>query len=392
MTGPGAYVVLALLWGVAAYRTRVLLRPGRRPETWAIWGAVVALAAAATFFQPDNYHLLDTWLGVPNFAELAGHAMILVSAWQAQAILAFLIYPPPTARRKVVLRGALVLVTVALMAVFFTLAPVDLDVPQRFTSVYATAPWIVPYWTVFLIAVDVILIDMVRLVWRYARRTNREHLRFGLQLVAVGGIFGVLYWVQWLIYLVLRHAEIQPPAALHAVGTVCELSGIVFTVVGSGYPAIGRRLRIRTPGGWWADFQRYRQLYPLWHALTSATPEIVLSQPPRPVIDVRFWLNRRVIEIEDGLLQLGRRQAGADPLSIGAPPAADPVAWARAIRVALDDRTAVLPTGLPAERSSPAPEADDDHAARLAWQLRVGRAFARLPPATAAHPVGPLPG
>lgn len=374
MTGPVAVFALSLLWAVVAYRTWTLRRPGRRPESWAIWAAVAALAGAATLFQPTDYHVIDTALGVPNFAEIAGHALILVSAWQAVAILTFLIYPRPAARRRVLAWGLLVAVTVALMATFFALAPVDRDVPQEFTKVYADAAWIVPYWVVFLFSVDVMLIDMVRLVLRYAKRTSREHLRFGLQLVAIGGTLGVLYWCQWVTYLVLRHNGVQPPAALHSFGTVCEMGGLILVVIGSTYPAIGPRTRLRTPTGWWGDVRRYRRLYPLWHALTSATPEIVLARPPRWVVDARFWLNRRVIEIEDGLLQLDRqRRTGA-----ASDEAAErnPVDEARAIREALRTR----PRGAARVSSPPEPATvDGDYAARLAWQLDVARAFARLP-------------
>jgi hypothetical protein len=382
VTGPVAVFALVLLWAVAIYRTQVLVRGNRRPESWAMWAAVVALAAAATLFQPTVYAFVDRALAIPNLAELAGHAFILITAWQAQAILVFLVYSRPVAWRIVLGWGALLALTVAAMATFFTLAPVDRDVPQKFTAVYADAPWIVPYWAAFLFTVNVIVFDLIRLVLRYARRTNREHLRFGLQLVAVGAAFGSGYWAQWIAYLALRRTGETPPAWLHAFGTVCYMSGIIFSVIGSVYPAIGPRIGMRTPGGWWDDVQRYRQLYPLWRALTDAAPEIVLNRPPGVVIDVRFWLRRRVIEIEDGLLQLDREQA-PDAAPGDQPGDPDPVAEAGAIRTALQSRTASAATVV---RPRPSADVGTDYAARLAWQLDIARAFSRLP-----QPAGPAP-
>ncbi len=376
MSGPGGIVALVLLWSAAIYRARSLVRGSRRPENWSMWVAVTALATAATLFQPNVYGAVDRRLGVSNLAEVAGHACILVAAWQAQAILAFLVHARTDARRRVVGRAVLVALTVAAMAVFFTLAPVDRDVPQAFTSTYAEAPWIVPYWATFLFTVNVLVFGMLRLVVHYARRTNREYLRFGLQLVAVGGVFGVGYWCQWIAYRALRRNAVPPPVWLHPLGTVCAMVAILFTVVGSVYPAVGSRVRLRTPGGWWNDLRHYRQLRPLWQALTAAVPEIVLNQPPPVVIDVSFWLNRRVIEIEDGLLHLDRLGHHSATGTGESAAASEPVAKARRIRDVLANLKPSLATGIPVEsRADPGA----DRAARLAWQLELARAFAHLP-------------
>jgi hypothetical protein len=381
MTGPVAIFALVLLWSVAIYRTRSLIGTFRKPEAWAVWAAVVALAAAATVFHPTVYRIFDREVGVANLAELVGHGLILTSAWQATTILTFLIYPRDAAFRKVVTRGLLVVATVAVMGTFFGLAPVDREVPQQFTTTYADAPYIIPYWVTFLITVNVILIDMVRLVLRYAKRSNREHLRFGLQLVAVGGVFGVGYWCHWIAYLLLRQAGVPKQPALHAFGTVCEMAAIIFTVTGSTVPALGPRIGLRTPTAWWNDYRHYRQLYPLWHAVTTVTPEIILNRPPPVVIDLRFWLNRRVIEIEDGLRQFAPRRE-ADGQSDGSDRDGgrhhdqNPVAEAQAIVEALQTSTDRTPRRTRA--AIPNSPVDSDYAGRLAWQLQISGAFARL--------------
>src|SRR6266508_725242 len=306
MSGPLGIAALTLLWAAAIYRTWRLPKGARSPQRVALWLAIVALAMAATAFYPTVYRALDRAAGVPNLAEFVGHSLILIAARQAHAILIFLIYPRSAARWRTWVRGALVAVSVTVMAVFFGLAPVGQEAPQTFTAVYAGAPYIVPYWVTFLVTVNFLLGDMVRLVARYATRSPNEHLRLGLHLIAVGGSFGVAYWCYWSTYLVFRLAGLSVPTGVRTAGRVCMFAAIVFCVLGSTVPALGPRIGLPTPYAWWASMRDYRQLYPLWGALATAAPEIVLNRPPRLMVDARFWLNRRIIEIEDGLRLYGR--------------------------------------------------------------------------------------
>jgi hypothetical protein len=253
------------------------------------------------------------------------------------------------------------------MAVFFVLAPVDQEAPQTFTATYAGAPYIVPYWVTFLVAVNLLLGDMVRLVARYANLSPKEHLRLGLHLITVGGSFAVAYWCYWSAYLVLRLAERPVPSGLSTAGRICMFAALAFCVLGSTVPALGPRVGLPTPYAWLASLSDYRQLYPLWRALATAVPEIVLNQPPRITLDVRFWLNRRIIEIEDGLRLYGRSPALATAYS-------DPASEAELIRQAL---TAGRPQATAAVSiNEAAQEPESSYADRLRWHLDVARAYA----------------
>jgi uncharacterized protein DUF6545 len=367
MTGTLGIVALALLWTAAAYRTWRLPRGPRSPQRVALWLNVVALAVAATVFYPTVYRALDRAAGVPNLAELVGHSLILVAAWQAHSILIFLIYERSAAWRRTWVGGVLVAVAVTAMAVFFVLAPVDQEAPQTFTATYAGAPYIVPYWVTFLVAVNLLLGSMVRLVARYANRSPKEHLRLGLHLITVGGSFAVAYWCYWSAYLVLRLAERPVPSGLSTAGRICMFAALAFCVLGSTVPALGPRVGLPTPYAWLASLSDYRQLYPLWRALATAVPEIVLNRPPRITLDVRFWLNRRIIEIEDGLRLYGRSPAQATAFS-------DPAAEAELIRRAL---TAGRPQATASVSiNEAAQETESSYADRLRWHLDVARAYA----------------
>lgn len=378
MTGTLGIVALALLWTAVVYRTWRLPRGPRSPQRVALWLNIVALAMAATVFYPSVYRALDRAAGVPNLAELVGHSLILVAAWQAHSILIFLIYERSAAWRRTWVGGALVAVATTAMAVFFGLAPVDQEAPQMFTATYAGAPYIVPYWVTFLVAVNLLLGDMVRLVARYANRSPREHLRLGLHLITVGGSFAVAYWCYWSAYLVLRLAERLVPSGLSTAGRICMFVALAFCVLGSTVPAVGPRLRLPTPYSWLASLRDYRQLYPLWRELAAAAPEIVLNQPPRFPVDVRFWLNRRIIEIEDGLRLFRRSPAQAQESDLGSSQQSmvygDPATEAELIRRALTDGRHDAVAATPINETTE--ETESSYADRLRWHLDVARAFA----------------
>jgi hypothetical protein len=380
MTGTLGIVALALLWTAAVYRTWRLPRGPRSPQRVALWLNIVTLAMAATLFYPTVYRALDRAAGVPNLAELVGHSLILVAAWQAHSILIFLIYERPAAWRRTWAGGALVTVTVTAMAVFFALAPVDREAPQTFTATYAGASYIVPYWVTFLVAVNLLLGDLVRLVARYANRSPKEHLRLGLHLITVGGSFAVAYWCYWSAYLVLRLAERPVPSGLSTAGRICMFAALAFCVLGSTVPALGPRVGLPTPYAWLASLRDYRQLYPLWRALATAVPEMVLNQPPRFPVDVRFWLNRRIIEIEDGLRLYGRSPAQAQEPDLGSSQQStvygDPATEAELIRRALTDGRPEAMAAVPINEA--AEETESSYADRLRWHLDVARAFANL--------------
>jgi len=153
---------------------------------------------------------------------------------------------------------------------------------------------------------------------------------------------------------------------------------LAFCVLGSTVPAVGPRLRLPTPYSWLASLRDYRQLYPLWRELAAAAPEIVLNQPPRFPVDVRFWLNRRIIEIEDGLRLFRRSPAQAQESDLGSSQQSmvygDPATEAELIRRALTDGRHDAVAATPINETTE--ETESSYADRLRWHLDVARAFA----------------
>jgi len=90
------------------------------------------------------------------------------------------------------------------------------------------------------------------------------------------------------------------------------LAFATFTLVGVGVsmPTWGPRLGLETLYWQARRYVLYRRLSALWLSLYQASPEIALF-PPRARVgdlvamaDIDFYLNRRVVEIRDGILKL----------------------------------------------------------------------------------------
>lgn len=300
-----------LLWSGVLYKLIALLRSPPNPALRAHVLALTALALAMTAFLRPVYGTFDLWFGVPNLAELIGHALIVVSAWQAQILLLLLAHPREVARNRIRRRGYLIAGTLLVMGTLFTLAPVDVEAPGEFTRRYAEAPYVVEYWATLLLYLAVVLVELVRLDWRYAGLTDRRFLRLGLRLIAGGGVLGLGYFAYWGTYLALRRLELaQLPAPVGPLGRVMLLGAVALVAVGSTLPALGPRLERSRPWRWCRNLRAYRRLEPLWRALYEATPEIALMMPPTgavgtlAVADLDLRLYRRVIEILDGRLAL----------------------------------------------------------------------------------------
>ncbi|MFG2059412.1 MAB_1171c family putative transporter [Micromonospora sp. NPDC048930] len=303
MTGWPGLLALILIWSAVGYRSWSLLRHPRGDTAWAWWRSLLALAGAVSLFYPPGYNAVYALTGIPNAAEVVGHWLILISGWQASAVLIFLAYgkEPAVAQRMLRRRGILVLATLVVATYFFSRIPADTNT-TRFTTVYADAPFINHYWITYLVAVNVLQADIARLFMTYSFKSTRESLRIGLRVIAVGVLIGSLYWVHWIVFLVVQNSTGETPAWLDVWGSVAAVGAVLLVVIGSTIPVWGRRVGLKGPLTAWREFRALRQLKPLWQALTSELPDIALREPGDERLSYRLY--RRKVEILDGMLAL----------------------------------------------------------------------------------------
>lgn len=305
-------IPMVLAWAAVVYKLPALCRSLRDPAVQAYWASLLCLALTLTVLLPPVYLALDGLLGVPNLARLLGNGLALLACWMVQIFLFHLNYPADHAWPKARRAGWWLAATLALMTVFFTLAPVDEEAID-FVGRYGDVPFVLEYRLAFFAYSWLALITIVRLAWRYGQLADRPALRLGMRLVAVGGGFGFAYMTHDALRAVAARAglgQLLPQAGL--ISQVLMATTVSLMLIGATMPAWGPRVGVPVLYGWVERYRAHRRLYPLWRALYQAAPEIALLPPPSAladalaVRDLDFRLYRRVVEIRDGSLALRR--------------------------------------------------------------------------------------
>jgi hypothetical protein len=166
-----------------------------------------------------------------------------------------------------------------------------------------------PLWAGTLFLRDAILVycAVLAFTWSYtattffgmARRATRKWLRRGAKAILIGQFFLVTYVVSFAGYFIAYRNgfTFADPQQLGS-----------FAVLGSAIAAVGISLPVVGPR--WDRLTAYRQLAPLWSAIRTAAPDVVLDDTASGVgtgwtpWKLSFRLYRRVIEIRDGILAL----------------------------------------------------------------------------------------
>lgn len=144
---------------------------------------------------------------------------------------------------------------------------------------------------------------------RYARKAV-QHFGIGLRITAVGLLLQAVVSANRMILVVLRVGEPGSYEALNTVNWPLANVGMGVALAGICYSASAQLLaRLRSLA---RHRRMHRELAPLWTALTTTYPELVLHQAPtgsrwrrfhrRRAHDQQFY--RRLIECRDGLLRL----------------------------------------------------------------------------------------
>ena len=297
-------------WTAVLYKLSARRRSPDDPAAHPYLGTLVALALALTVLAHPVYVTLDRLAGIPNLARLLGHSFIVLAAWSARSTLSYVNYPFEQARSRVRHHGAILVVALVFMVVLFGLAPVDEETMQ-FMSRYATTPFILEYWLVFLGFLGVALFDIVRLDLTHAARADNPALKVGLRTVALGGIVGLGYVANEGLYVLGAQVDATYPLGdKDMITTVLVAGGTSLMIIGSTMPAWGPIVGIPAAARWIDRYWMLRVLYPLWADLYRASPDIALSLPSSPLMDalamrdLNVRLYRRVVEIRDGLLTL----------------------------------------------------------------------------------------
>jgi len=222
------------------------------------------------------------------------------------------------------------------------------------------------------------------IAWQFAGRVRVRHVRWGMRAVAAGAA-AILVLVLARAAMITSYAA-GVRAAGRAASPIAAVQGVAVIAIVAGATASAWFPALARPGRrvWlWAAYWR---LHPLWAAVRQVIPEVTLPRPHGVRRNIRYRVDRRVIEIRDAELALrayappgvsGRaeaaaRSAGLDPGKAVAVAEAAVIAAALAARRGGDlprrDRT-------PAEVINAVPV--NDLRAEAARLIEVARAFRR---------------
>ncbi|MFJ5938596.1 MAB_1171c family putative transporter [Streptomyces sp. NPDC093071] len=292
---------MALLLAVAAGYW-VLGRGTPRPTgTWAMGALLCSFALAFASYAPLVEDTVETL--VPHVARLLSNCASLAAATAVLAVSFQLNLDPSEARRRIRVRLALLTVAILGMTTLFAYEQLTHRSPQ----VYAL------YLLLYVSYLGFAVVDFLVQAVRQSNSTRRDSVRIGLRTAAAGCVFALVYVAYKTtrlvdlslgLGLIDSHSECSSLVGRCAFSVTAPALAVLLICLGLTLPAVAYPISQARRRRW--EVQSFEALGPLWQDLSAAMPHIVLS--PADIEDVAtdsdFLLQRRVIEISDGILAL----------------------------------------------------------------------------------------
>jgi hypothetical protein len=386
------YGVLAVIsWSAFFFKLRDLVRdPGNR-ELRLLCLAIATFATPFVVASPWAYVRIDRALGVTNIATLFIYTSVAVCLASFMALLVSWSSAKDRIRLWHRALVAYAVISVASMVTLFWLGDVsDGEHVVDFDVHYADTPYIREFLLVYVVLFVVGMIGLAFMCWRYAKAVHRPWLRRGLRVVAVGAVFGLGYALPkgaslaWDMFGTspLHFISVNVAPMFASIAAWLFAAGFTMPAWGVGLDNARERL---------TQYRAYRQLHPLWKALTHAFPEVVLfpdlhPDNPRRALredDLPFMVRRMVFEIRDAQLALrpytcpAVAESARELCEEQQVPAeeAEALVEATQIKAALRAMEAGGDSHHPA--AAPHDPADGDMTAERDWLIRVADAFLR---------------
>jgi hypothetical protein len=291
-----------LLTAAAGYW--ILGRGTPRPTgTWAMGALLASFALAFASYSPLIQNAVEAL--VPDVARLLSNSASLAAATSVLAVSFQLNLEAGEARHRIRLRLVLLAASVFGMTVLFAYE----EMTHRSPQVYAL------YLLVFISYLGFAIVDFLQQALRQSKSTRRSSVRLGLRLAAAGCAFALVYTAYKLTVLVSLglgfHLIPDHSQCSSLVGTPCVFSvtspalAVLLICIGLTLPAVVYPVSQARRHRW--ETRSLDALAPLWQDLSAAMPEIVLPAVhlnEGAAADADFLLQRRVIEISDGILAL----------------------------------------------------------------------------------------
>ncbi|MFG2567000.1 MAB_1171c family putative transporter [Streptomyces sp. NPDC048567] len=297
------YVFLGMSFVLAAASGYWMFGRGtpRPTGTWAMGGLLGAFALAFASYAPLVEDAVEAL--VPHVARLLSNCASLGAAAAVVAVILQLNMDPAEARRRIRVRLALLAAAVASMTLLFAYE----HFTNRSPEAYAL------YLLLYISYLGFAVVDFLGQALRQSASTRRSSVRIGLRIAATGCGFALIYVAYKttrLVDLALGLGLMNSTAECSTLVGRCAFSvtapalAVLLICLGLTLPTVAYPISQARRRRW--EVQSFEALGPLWRDLSAAMPHIVLS--PAGTGDVStesdFLLQRRVIEISDGVLAL----------------------------------------------------------------------------------------
>ncbi|MDI3408925.1 MAB_1171c family putative transporter [Streptomyces cavernicola] len=278
-------------------------RGSPRPAGTRAMGALLgAFALAFASYSPLVQDAVETL--VPHVARLLSNSASLAAATAVVAVALQLNLDPLEARRRIRVNLALLVAAISGMTVLFVFEGLTHRSPQ----VYAL------YLFVYVSCLGLAVVNFLRQAIRQSNSTRRSSVRAGLRMAAAGCAFALLYVAYKLtrlvdlglgLGLIDNNSQCSSLAGTCAFSVMAPALAVLLICLGLTWPAVAYPISQARRRRW--EVQSFEALGPLWQDLTAALPHVVLSSvdAEHASADSDFMLQRRVIEIADGILALG---------------------------------------------------------------------------------------
>ncbi|MBT2506995.1 hypothetical protein J7I98_14070 [Streptomyces sp. ISL-98] len=282
----------------------ILGRGTPRPTgTWAMGALLGSFALAFASYAPLFENAVEAV--VPHVARLLSNCASLAAATAVLAVSFQLNLEPAEAQRRIRLRLVLFATSAFGMTTLFTYEQMTHRSPQ----VYAL------YLLLFISYLGFAIVDFLLQAVRQSKSTRRSSVRIGLRMAASGCAFALVYAVYKLtvlislglgFHLIPDHSRCSSLVAAPCVFSVTSpVLAVLLICLGLTLPAVVYPISQARRRRW--EVTSFEALGSLWQDLSAAKPEIVLSSADfveDASNDSDFLLQRRVIEISDGILAL----------------------------------------------------------------------------------------
>ncbi len=366
----------------------------RPAGTWAMGALLASFAAAFASYSPPVEDAVEAV--APHVARLLSNSASLAAATAVLAVSYQVNLAREEARRRTKSRVSLLAAVVFGMTLLFAVEQMTHRSPQAHAL----------YLLLFISYLGFAVIDFLMQAVRQSNATRRGSVRAGLRTAAAGCVLALVYVAYKLIRLVdlgLGLSLINGDSECSSLGGRCAFSvtapalAVLLICIGLTFPAVAYPISQAHRRRW--EVQSFEALGPLWQDLSSAMPYIVLSSvnaesPSTEESD--FLLQRRVIEISDGILALRpyRSQQVEDAARKASPN--------HGVKGAAFVEAAIAKAALAAIRAGRFPEvvappATTDASVRknlrddTEWFLLVADAYSRYRPVRVADDVPPKP-